>query len=121
MSDEFVNGETFWDDYAPYGTHGYSFGRGEEVTDWRVRRQVQFLTPRSTVCIGLGVAELADGRVYRYSIRRENHALANGRRRVAHRQFHGTFEALVRQMWENEREYIDPDHTAWYQAQVDAL
>lgn len=113
--------EPWWDDFAPYGRYGYSYGRGEEVPDWRVVRSVQFVTSRSTVVSMSGVAELADGRVYRLSIRRPNYELLNGRRRVAHRDFRSTFEELARVMWMNEQRFVDPGLVDHYQAQIDAL
>jgi hypothetical protein len=120
MAAQSIDTDVFHDRYAPYGTNGYSYGTGEDVTDWHVARAVQFMTPGSSVCVGVGVAEMTDGRVYLYCIRRPNHA-ENGRRKFASLQHLGTFESWARLSWGNERQFVDPASIPHYQAQIDAL
>lgn len=76
----------WWDDAAPYGANGYSFGRGERVdmTGVRVAREVTFpMMPGDPNCVARGVAELTDGRVYQFTILKPGHSReCGGRRRV---------------------------------------
>ena len=60
----------WWDSSAPYGVNGYSFGRGEFVSEWRPVREIGIrMRDGADVLTHTGVVELSDGRVYRFAIR----------------------------------------------------
>lgn len=94
----------WWDESAPYGVNGYTFGRGERVdmTGVRVIREVTFaMMPGDPNCVARGVAELTDGRVYQFTVLKPDHAReCDGRKRVrlaslSYQSFEGLSNALI--------------------------
>lgn len=114
--------DSFWDDMAPYGANGYAHGRGEFVPDWRPVREVSVRMREGTdVLSRMGVAELADGRVYHFAYRIAEHW--QGRPlKVAH-PVRESFPDAARRMLENETAIgrADPASLAVLREQVGAL
>ncbi|AXH66482.1 hypothetical protein SEA_SATIS_333 [Streptomyces phage Satis] len=120
--------DRFWDQGAPYGPNLYSFGRGEWV-DGSVRQSVQFKMRAGDQCIARGAMLMDDDRVYTWTV------LAEGRehrpelpRRLATRwrlRFGGdavrTFKDVAAELFEVERDRIEPDLIDHYAEQIDAL
>lgn len=113
----------FWDRSAPYtGPNGYSTGRGEEVVDWKVKRAVYFATPRSGIQVGAGIVELADGRLYHVTTRREGREdVRSGSLELADRLFTGTFASWVSLAWATERDFVSPHDVARYAKHVEEI
>lgn len=112
-----------WDDNAPYGVNGYSFGRGEVVRG-TVAREFTFET-NDRQCALRGVAEMTDGRVYQFTLLRPEFAREkDGRERVrfAHLSREGYRDA-ARGLLEFEivGKRVDPAKVDGYRAQADAL
>lgn len=64
----------WWDTAAPYGPNGYQYGRGEDVSGHTVAREITFdMMPGDPGCVARGVAEMTDGRVYRFTVRKSSH------------------------------------------------
>lgn len=83
MKESMTRGE-WWDDSAPYGVNAYAFGNGEPVRGHTVAREVTFdMQTGDPNCVARGVAEMTDGRVYQFTVLREDHARErDGRARV---------------------------------------
>lgn len=112
----------WWDSDAPYGIHKYTFGRGKWVPAWEVSRNVIFYMTRWDVLMARGVAEMRDGRVYRYAIRRPGRWEENTPLRLASLCY-GDFVTEARGMFERESYAgtLDPDSAQDARAQVQAL
>jgi hypothetical protein len=114
--------EAFWDQGAPYGPNGYSFGRGERV-EGKVSQSIQFRMRPGDQCLARGVMLMTDGRVYTWTVLREGRDRGDGRRRLA-TLVRTSFEETARGMFDIERDRIDPeliDCVGGYRAQVNAL
>lgn len=116
----------WWDDDAPHGTHGYTFGRGEEVnmTGVHVVREFTFLTTDRQASMR-GAAELSDGRVYQLTVLRPGHSRSrDGRERVrfaslSRKDFRSLAAGLLE--WEVSGKRVDPAKVDGYRKAVDAL
>lgn len=76
MQESMTRGD-WWDTAAPYGMNGYGYESGERVdmTGVRVAREITFaMMPGDPNCVARGVAELTDGRVYSFTVRKPGHA-----------------------------------------------
>jgi hypothetical protein len=118
----------WWDTAAPYGPNGYEYGRGEDVTGHTVAREITFdMMPGDPNCIARGVAEMTDGRVYMFTVRKPGHATErdhNGRPRprlasLSRQPFHETARGLVD--WEAAGGRITPDAAAAYRDMISTL
>jgi hypothetical protein len=112
--------ERFWDEMAPYGANGYSFGRGEWV-DGSVSQSVQFKMRPGDQCIARGVMLMSDGRVYTWTVLAEGREHRPGAPRRLASLSRQTFADAARGMLTFEWDLIDPDLIDGYQSQVDAL
>ncbi len=125
MRETMTRGE-WWDDAAPYGANGYQFGRGETVREISVRQEITFdMMPGDPNCVARGVAQMADGRVYTFTVLKPDRATErDGRVRVrlatlSRQPFHETARGLL--MWEADGHRIDRADVARYVAEIDAL
>ena len=118
----------WWDTSAPYGPNGYEYGRGEDVTGHVVAREITFdMQPGDPGCVARGVAEMTDGRVYRFTVRKPGHDTVkdhNGRPRprlasLSRQSFHETARGLLQ--WEADGHRIPPDDVARYSEMINAL
>lgn len=112
--------ERFWDQSAPYGRNGYSFGRGEWV-DGTVLKSIQFKMREGDQCLVRGVMEMDDGHVYTWTVLREGREHRPGVPRRLASRVRTSFAIAAREMLDFERDRIDPDLIAGYREQVDAL
>lgn len=118
----------WWDTAAPYGPNGYEYGRGEDVTGHTVAREITFdMMPGDPNCIARGVAEMTDGRVYTFTVRKPGHATErdhDGRPRprlasLTRMPFHEAARGLVD--WEAAGGRIAPDAAAAYREKISTL
>lgn len=119
---------TWWDSSAPYGANGYSFGRGEDVSGHTVAREITFdMMPGDPNCIARGVAEMTDGRVYTFTVRKSGHATVrdhNDRPRprlasLTRMPFHEAARGLLQ--WERDGHRISPEDVERYGYMISQL
>ncbi len=119
---------TWWDTSAPYGPNGYRYGRGEDVTGHTVMREVTFdMMPGDPNCVARGVAEMTDGRVYTFTVRKPGHATEHdhdGRPRprlasLSRMPFHETAHTLLD--WEFAGHRVSADAVADYRDEIGTL
>lgn len=118
----------WWDTAAPYGPNGYQYGRGEDVTGHAVTREITFdMMPGDPGCVARGVAEMADGRVYTFTVRKPGHVTEvdhDGRPRprlasLSRMPFHETARTLLD--WEFAGHRVSAGAVADYREQISAL
>lgn len=119
---------TWWDTAAPYGPNGYQYGRGEDVTGHVVLREITFdMMPGDPNCTARGVAEMTDGRVYRFTVRKPDHVTDrdhDGRPRprlasLSRQPFHDTARGLLESEVLGKR--VTPERAAQYRDMIDKL
>lgn len=116
----------WWDDAAPYGANGYEYGRGEVIRNVSVLREVTFeMMPGDPNCTARGVAEMTDGRVYQFTILRDDHGRErDGRRRVRFASLsRQPFHELARGLLDSEvlGKRVTPESAARYGEQISTL
>ncbi len=100
--------EKFWDQGAPYGQNGYSFGGGEWV-DGTVTRSIEFRMKPGGQCFARGAMEMADGTVYLWTVLNEGREHRLGEpRRLASRSWQ-SFRDLAHGLFLMEEDCIRPD------------
>lgn len=118
----------WWDGSAPYGPNGYEYGRGEDVTGHTVAREITFdMMPGDPNCIARGVAEMTDGRVYTFTVRKSGHVTDrdhSGRPRprlasLTRMPFHEAARGLLK--WEADGHRIAPGDVARYGDMISEL
>jgi hypothetical protein len=118
----------WWDTSAPYGPNGYQYGRGEDVTGHTVMREITFdMMPGDPDCVARGVAEMTDGRVYTFTVRKSDHVTTrdnDGRLRprlasLSRLPFHETARTLLE--WEFAGHRVSADAVAEYRELIDTL
>jgi hypothetical protein len=123
MRETMARGE-WWDVAAPYGTNGYQFGRGEVVTGGTVLREVTFdMQPGDPNCVARGVAEMTDGRVYMFTVRKPGHGPEyDGRERprlatLSRQGFAETAHGLLN--WEEDGGRVSEGDAMLYRQEID--
>lgn len=118
----------WWDTAAPYGPNGYEYGRGEDVTGHTVAREITFdMMPGDPNCIARGVAEMTDGRVYRFTTLKPGHVTTrdhDGRPRprlasLSRQSFHETARGLLESEFAGHR--LTAEDVARYRDMINTL
>lgn len=127
MQESMTRGE-WWDESAPYGPNGYTYGRGERIAGAQVAREVTFdMQPGDPNCVARGVAEMTDGRVYMFTVVREEFARncpADGRKRrrfasLSRQPFREAASELM--AWEIAGHRIRPADAPEYMRKINSL